>query len=83
MLDWVADLCMNAAERAVLERDGFVLREGVFDAGECAAIAADCEDLVTRLAGLSRGKKHALGSDMFEAEREEGTIIKWELTRRT
>jgi hypothetical protein len=78
MLDRAADFRMNAAERAALARDGFVLREDVFDASECAAIAGDCEALMTKLAGLSRGKKHALGSYMFEAEREAGTIIKWE-----
>jgi hypothetical protein len=78
MLDRVADYKMTPAERAQLDRDGFVLREGVFDAAECAAIAADCEALITQLAALSRGKKHVLGSYMFEAEREAGTIIKWE-----
>jgi phytanoyl-CoA hydroxylase len=78
MLDRVADHRMTASEKAQLGRDGFVLREAVFDAQECAAIAAECEALVTRLRAASRGKKHALGSYMFEVEREAGTIIKWE-----
>ena len=72
MLDRVADHRMTVAERTLLARDGFVLRQGVFDAAECAAIAADCEALVSELAALSRGKKHALGSYMFEVEREAG-----------
>ncbi|HLI65462.1 MAG TPA: phytanoyl-CoA dioxygenase family protein [Caulobacteraceae bacterium] len=78
MLDHAANFEMTPQERAALAGDGFVLREGVFDAAECAAIAADCEALVTDLAAASRGKKHALGSYMFEVEREAGTIIKWE-----
>ena len=32
-----------------LDEDGYVVRERVFDAGECAAIAAECEELVARL----------------------------------
>ncbi len=78
MLDRVQSFVMTPAERDALARDGFVLREAVFDAGECTAIAADCEALVARLAAASRGKKRALGSYMFEAEFEAETIIKWE-----
>jgi len=69
---------LNAQECDALAHEGFVLREAVFDAGECAAIARDCEALVTSLEASSRGVKHRVGSYMFEAEREAGTIIKWE-----
>ena len=68
----------DARERGLLATNGFVVRDAVFDAGECAAIAADCETLVKDLEAASRGAKRRLGSYMFEAERELGTIIKWE-----
>jgi len=78
MLDRVESFAMTPAEREALARDGFVLREAVFDAAECAAIAADCEELVRQLYAASRGKKRALGSYMFEAAYDIETIIKWE-----
>jgi ectoine hydroxylase-related dioxygenase (phytanoyl-CoA dioxygenase family) len=70
--------CMTPAEQAQLAHDGYVVRERVFDAAECAAIAADCEDLVARLEGAQRRRKHRVGSYMFELERESGTMVKWE-----
>ena len=69
---------LDDAERARLARDGYVVREAVFDAAECTAILGDCEALVSGLEAASRGHKHALGSYMFEVERGAGTIIKWE-----
>jgi hypothetical protein len=69
---------LTAAERETLASDGFMLREAVFDAGECSAIARECEALVSQVAAASRGRKMLAGSYMFEAEREAGTIIKWE-----
>jgi hypothetical protein len=68
----------DAGEREALARDGYVLRSGVFDAGECAAIAADCEALIDLLEGANRRKKHVLGSYMFEIQREAAPIVKWE-----
>lgn len=65
-------------ERARLERDGYIVREGVFDAGECARIAQDCEDLLARLELAKRQDKMRVGSYMFEALRDEGTVVKWE-----
>ncbi len=78
MLDKVSSLRMNAAERAQLVRDGFVVRRDVFDDRECAAILADCEDLVSLLERAKRSTKHVVGSYMFEVEREAGTVVKWE-----
>jgi hypothetical protein len=69
---------LTAVERETLATDGLVLRQAVFNAGECAAIAKDCEALVTQVAAASRGAKHLAGSYMFEAEGEAGTFIKWE-----
>jgi hypothetical protein len=82
MLDLVTSSRLTAAEREGLARDGFVLREGVFDAGECARIAQECEDLLTALGAAKRGEKRVVGSYMFELARDaasdEGTIVKWE-----
>jgi len=78
MLDKVATHRMSAAERERLARDGFVLRERVFDAGECAAIARDCEELVAALEASARGEKHVVGSYMFQIDRDAGSVVKWE-----
>src|SRR5260221_12551424 len=78
MLDKSTSYVMTAAEREQLVRDGYVVRERVFDAVECAAIAKDCEDLVTMLENAKRGEKVVVGSYMFEAEKEAGTVVKWE-----
>ncbi len=53
---------LNAGERATLDRDGFLVREGAFDAQECRAIAADCEELAACVVAVSHGKKHVVGS---------------------
>jgi len=78
MLDRTTSYRMSDAERAQLARDGFVVRERVFDAEECARIAQDCEDLVTLLQNAKRSEKHVVGSYMFEVEKEAGTVVKWE-----
>ena len=82
MLDVAASFRLSAAERDGLARDGFVLREGLFDPGECAQIARECEDLLTALEAAKRGDKRVVGSYMFELARDsasdEGTIVKWE-----
>jgi hypothetical protein len=78
MLDVVTSYRMDAQERAQLAGDGFVVRAAVFDAAECAAIARDCEDLVTQLEATKRGTKHIAGSYMFESQRDARTLIKWE-----
>ena len=69
---------LDAGERARLNRDGFLVREGVFDARECHAIAADCEALAARVVALSHGEKHVVGSYMFERQRELAMYVKWE-----
>src|SRR5258708_6383037 len=69
---------LSPAEQAVLARDGYVVRERVFDAAECAAIAADCEALVSRLEAGARGEKRASGSYLFEMQRDLAVMVKWE-----
>lgn len=65
-------------ERAQLDRDGFLVRENVFDAAELRTIAKECEDLVGRLEAARRKDKQLVGSYMFEALIDEGTVVKWE-----
>jgi Phytanoyl-CoA dioxygenase (PhyH) len=69
---------LDAQEQAQLARDGLVVRENVFDAAEVRQIAQDCEDLVRRLEAARRDEKRVVGSYMFEALVDEGTVIKWE-----
>jgi phytanoyl-CoA hydroxylase len=78
MLDQANAFALSAAELRQLDHDGFVVREAAFDAGECAAIAADCEALIELLEQAGRRTKHVLGSYMFEVQREAATIVKWE-----
>jgi ectoine hydroxylase-related dioxygenase (phytanoyl-CoA dioxygenase family) len=54
------------------------VREGVFDAGECRAIADDCENLVARVLAEAHGEKHLVGSYMFERQSELMMYVKWE-----
>jgi ectoine hydroxylase-related dioxygenase (phytanoyl-CoA dioxygenase family) len=78
MLDQANSFALSADERRQLDIDGFVVREAVFDAAECAAIARDCEDLIVLLEGVGRRTKHVVGSYMFEIQREAATVVKWE-----
>jgi len=71
----------DAAERARYERDGFIVRERVFDTQECAEIAADCEALVAELVAANRSAKHVVGSYMFERQEAFGINVKWEPAR--
>src|SRR4030095_11954032 len=69
---------LSPAERARLDRDGYVVRERAFDAEECAAIAEECESLAAELLAAKRSKKHVVGSYMFERQEAFGINVKWE-----
>lgn len=69
---------MSAAEREAYQRNGFLVRTGVFSRAECDAIAADCEAMVDMLLARRRRKKMAVGSYLFELERDLTTLVKWE-----
>ena len=69
---------LDAGELTRLQRDGFVVRENVFDPAEVRQIARECEALITRLESAKRKQKHVVGSYMFEALIDEGTVVKWE-----
>jgi ectoine hydroxylase-related dioxygenase (phytanoyl-CoA dioxygenase family) len=78
MLAETASFEMDDQELRRLDVDGYVVRERVFGAAECAAIAADCERLIADLKAAARRKKHVVGSYMFEIQREVATVVKWE-----
>ena len=69
---------LTSEERAQMERDGFVVRKGVFSKAECARIAGDVEDLIGDLLKLKREKKEVVGSYMFEWQEDIGAVVKWE-----
>jgi hypothetical protein len=73
-----ASHAMNEGELRRLDVDGYVVRERVFDLGECAAIAGECEALVSQLEAARRHTKHRVGCYMFEIAREAETVVKWE-----
>jgi ectoine hydroxylase-related dioxygenase (phytanoyl-CoA dioxygenase family) len=70
---------LDARERALLASDGFVVRERAFGEAELARLRADCEAMVERVCSASAGRrKVAVGSYMFQLERELVTMVKWE-----
>jgi ectoine hydroxylase len=69
---------LTPAEMARKDRDGFVVREGVFTREECKRIAHDVETLIDDLLKLKREKKETVGSYMFEWHKELGAVVKWE-----
>ncbi len=69
---------LKAAELERLDRDGFVVREAVFDPAEAAQIAAECEDLAREVTAAAHGSKHVVGSYMFERSDELEMYVKWE-----
>jgi phytanoyl-CoA hydroxylase len=74
--DIVSDL--STAELETLARDGFLVRENVFNAAETAQIAADCEELTSHVLSVAHGKKWAVGSYMFERSSQLSLYVKWE-----
>lgn len=61
-----------------LERDGYVVRRGVFSADEVADMAAHCEQLVTDLAKDRESARFTAGSYVFDPDLVRLTVIKWE-----
>jgi ectoine hydroxylase len=61
-----------------MERDGYVLREGVFDAGEIADITDACERLLADLTKDRQGRRYHVGSYTFEPDQLTDCTIKWE-----
>jgi hypothetical protein len=69
---------LSASEKRQADRDGYVIRERVFDAGEVAAIIDECERLVARIVENREGRRYELGSYVFDPDELTGVTIKWE-----
>ena len=74
----VEDHRLTAPEREAMERDGYVLREGVFDAGEVADITDACERLLADLTKDRQGRRYHVGSYTFEPDQLTDCTVKWE-----
>lgn len=63
-----------------MRRDGYVVRERVFDLDECARITADCEALVAELVAHRQAERtrYHVGSYTFDPDWLTGVTIKWE-----
>lgn len=69
---------LDPAERRSYRDLGYVVRRAVFDVAELAAITAECEALVDRLVRNRQARRRRFGSYVFDADLENGVIIKWE-----
>ena len=70
---------LSPAEAWGLERDGYVVREGVVAGDELARIQSACEALVARLVARElTTPRIPAGSYLFQADPELATIVKWE-----
>ena len=74
----VGSFRLTAEEEKSLDRDGFVLRHGVFSAQDVHAMRAAGEALVAELVKDRRGKRYNVGSYTFESDRARDVMIKWE-----
>ena len=80
MTTTAVDHRLTEAERESLERDGYVLREGVFTREEVADIAAACEALVNEVVAHRKPerRRYHVGSYTFDPDALTGCTIKWE-----
>lgn len=69
---------LTPEEAMALDRDGFLVRENVFSPSEIERISADCEALCERVLEVAHGRKHLVGSYMFELQRDLEMYVKWE-----
>jgi phytanoyl-CoA hydroxylase len=69
---------LNDAERSQYDRDGFVVRRGVFGPDELDALRAAGEEVIDQLVAIRRGRRVAAGSYTFELESASVVMIKWE-----
>jgi hypothetical protein len=69
---------LTATELDAMTRDGYVVRESVFNADEIAEIVDLSEQLVADLVKDRHGKRYHVGSYVFEPDQLTGCMIKWE-----
>jgi hypothetical protein len=62
----LSDRRLDAAEMERYDEDGYLVRTGVFEAAELAAITAVCEALVAGLVTRRSARRRAFGSYTFE-----------------
>ncbi len=63
---------LTDAEREQYEHQGFIIRTDVFDPGEVATIADDCERLVDDIVSHHEQQRQQFGSYVFDADRVAG-----------
>lgn len=76
--DVQTDFRLTPEERVAYDRDGFLLRESVFEPAELGRIAADCEALATRIEAVAAGEKEVMGAYMFQRMEDLLVTVKWE-----
>ena len=71
---------LTETEREQMARDGYVVRERVFDLDECAQITDACEALVAEVVAHRQAerKRYHVGSYTFDPDWLTGCTIKWE-----
>jgi ectoine hydroxylase len=69
---------LTDAEAAQADRDGFVVREGVFDRTELDEMIRASEDLVFGLVESKQGRRFSVGSYTFEPDALNHVMLKWE-----
>jgi ectoine hydroxylase len=80
----MSDLALTTSEWARWEHDGFLVREGVFDAAEVDELLGACEQLCVRLAASSQEarKLDVSAYYVFENDALANVMVKWEPGRR-
>jgi hypothetical protein len=71
---------LAAGEREQFERLGYLVREGVFDAGELERLRSGCERVALRVGRLP-SPKVPVGSYLFQLGAEDCVMVKWEPDR--
>jgi ectoine hydroxylase len=70
---------LSTEEQGQLERDGYVVREAVFQGDELEAVREACEALCRRLvASQAAGPRVPAGSYVFQLVTDPLTVLKWE-----
>lgn len=69
---------LSARERDGYERDGFVVRRGVFTQAELEEMRRAGEEVIEQLVAIRRGHRVPAGSYTFELESSSVVMIKWE-----
>jgi ectoine hydroxylase-related dioxygenase (phytanoyl-CoA dioxygenase family) len=72
------DFGLSADERAALDRDGYLVRRGVFDRAEVAEMARHSEQLVDNLIRDRNQQRMTFSGYVFDADLDNGVVIKWE-----